>query len=97
MMMNIKKKRCKEKKDKNTTTSKGNTKDEEETILEMLRMGYDTRTICRKTKLARIDVNNIQKNLIKKGIITKEQIDIAQEKYKEQTEQKILAGLKRRR
>ena len=45
----------------------------------------------------KIIVNNIQKNLIKKGIITKEQIDIAQEKYKEQTEQKILAGLKRRR
>lgn len=61
-----KEKKMQRKKDKNTTTSKGNTKDEEETILEMLRMGYDTRTICRKTKLARIDVNNIQKNLIKK-------------------------------
>lgn len=85
------------KKEKNTSTSKENAKGEEETILEMLRIGYDTRTICRKTKLARIDVNNIQRNLIKKGSITKEQIDIAQARYIEQTEQKILAGLKRRR
>lgn len=90
-------KKMQRKKEKNISTSKENTKDEEETILEMLRIGYDTRTICRKTKLARIDVNNIQRNLIKKGTITKEQIDIARERYIEQTEQKILAGLRRRR
>lgn len=84
-------------KEKKLNASKENNNDKEKTILAMLKTGYDTRTICRKTKLAKIDVNIIVRRLIKDGIITKEQIDIAQERYIEQTEQKILAGLKRRR
>ncbi len=68
----------------------------EEIILPMLMRGYDTTIICRKTQLATIDINRAVKRLIKSGKITKEQIDIARERYIEETEQKILFGLRKR-
>lgn len=90
-----KKQRNKEMKE-TTNNSEESIEKIEERIIPMLMLGYDTSIICRKTKLASIDVNIAIKHLIKKESITKEQIDMAREKYVEQTEQKILAGLRKR-